>query len=203
VARVLLGFLFFCSISLGQSQVLRIRVLEGDGAVRAPGSRGNHLVLEVADEVGRPVSQATVGLQLPDDGPSGTFASGLRTEIALTDAQGRASVRGFRVNSLAGPFDIRITAARQGSRAGMLSRQYIAGSGGSGSGSGGKAPATVAKSSRKLWIAVAGVIASAAVAGIVATGSAGGAAGPSATRPAAPPAATTIGAPVEISIGAP
>lgn len=194
MARVLLGLLLFSLYGLGQPLVLRIRVLDGDGAVRPPGSRaGNALVVEVTDEIGRPVPEATVSLQLPDSGPSGVFATGLRTEIGQTDAQGRAAVRNFRLNSVPGPFDIRITAAKQGARAGMLSRQYIGGAAISG--------AKESRSTRKKWMILAGIAAGAAVAGVAAAG--GSTAAPS-MPPAAPaPPALTIGAPVEIAIGAP
>jgi hypothetical protein len=162
--------------------------------MRAPDSRaGNSLAVEITDEIGRPVPDATVSFQLPEDGPSGVFATGLRTEVAMTDSQGRAAVRNFRVNTLPGPFEIRITAAKDGVRAGMLSRQYIAGIE-----AGGRAEA---KRSRKKWMVLAGIAAGVAVAG-VAAGSGGGAARAPASPPVAPPV-PTIGAPVEITIGAP
>jgi hypothetical protein len=187
------GLLFVCLAS-SQSLLLQIRTVEGEGAMRAPDSRsGNSLAVEITDEIGRPVPDATVSFQLPEDGPSGVFATGLRTEVAMTDSQGRAAVRNFRVNTLPGPFEIRITAAKDGVRAGMLSRQYIAGIE-----AGGRAEA---KRSRKKWMVLAGIAAGVAVAG-VAAGSGGGAARAPASPPVAPPV-PTIGAPVEITIGAP
>jgi hypothetical protein len=194
VARFLpFGLLFVCLAS-SQSLLLQIRTVEGEGAMRAPDSRaGNSLAVEITDEIGRPVPNATVSFQLPEDGPSGVFATGLRTEVAMTDSQGRAAVRNFRVNTLPGPFEIRITAAKDGVRAGMLSRQYIAGIE-----AGGRAEA---KRSRKKWMVLAGIAAGVAVAG-VAAGSGGGAARAPASPPVAPPV-PTIGAPVEITIGAP
>jgi hypothetical protein len=194
VARFLpFGALFVC-LAFSQSLLLQIKTIEGEGAVRAPASRsGNSLVVEITDEIGRPVPDATVSFQLPDDGPSGVFATGLRTEIAMTDAQGRAAVRNFRANALPGPFEIRVTAAKDGVRAGMLSRQYIAGTEGVARGEG--------KRSRKKWMILAGIAAGAAVAG-VAAGSGSGAAHAPAPPPASPPT-LTIGAPVEIAIGAP
>jgi hypothetical protein len=200
VARRLLPVLFLLSLAFPQSLLLRIRIVEGEGAVHASGSRGsNSLILEVTDELGQPQPGVTVSLQLPDDGPSGLFATGLRSEIAMTDSRGRVHVRNYRVNSLPGPFDIRITAAKDGVRAGTLSRQYIAA---------GAAPARGAapagKSSKKKWIVLAAIAAGAAAGGIAARGK-GSAAGPPAPpgSPAPAPPSITIGAPAEISIGAP
>ena len=112
---------------LSQVAILQVRVVEGEGTVYPPGSRGARgLVVQVSDETGRPVAGAAVSFRLPDEGPSGLFANGLRSELAISDAQGRASVRGLQVNRVAGPFEIRITVAKDQIRAGTISRQYIA-----------------------------------------------------------------------------
>ncbi|MGD0616938.1 MAG: hypothetical protein ABSB67_04675 [Bryobacteraceae bacterium] len=125
-------------LPLQAAAIIQIRVVEGDGAVYAAGSRATRgLTVQVTDETGQPVDSAAVSFVLPDDGPGGTFASGLRTEIVTTKPDGRATVWGMKWNRTAGPFEVRITAAKGQARAGIKVSQYLsdkvsAGSGGSG-----------------------------------------------------------------------
>lgn len=94
--------------------------------VYAPGSRATRgITVEVTDETGRPVAGVAVSFQLPEDGPSGTFINGGRTEIVTTQADGRAGVWGMRWNKSTGTVSIRITAAKEGVRAGLVSTQRI------------------------------------------------------------------------------
>ena len=110
----------------GQVAVLHIQVIEGEGAVNAGGSRSlRPLTVEITDETGKPVEGAAVSFHLPEDGPGGTFANQLRTDVAMTDAKGRASLRGLLLNRTAGPFQIRIVAAKEQARAGAICPQYI------------------------------------------------------------------------------
>jgi len=106
--------------------LLTIRVAEGDGAAYPTGSRATRgLTVLVTDETGRPVEGATVSFTLPAEGPGGVFASGARTEIAATHADGRASVWGMQWNRTAGPFEIRITAVKGQARVGLVSSQSL------------------------------------------------------------------------------
>ncbi|MBS1873888.1 MAG: hypothetical protein JSU00_11795 [Acidobacteria bacterium] len=106
--------------------ILNLKIVEGDGMKYAPGSRASRgITVEVTDETGRPVSGVAVSFQLPEDGPSGTFINGGRTEIVNTQTDGRASVWGMRWNKLTGAVSIRITAAKEGVRAGLIGTQYI------------------------------------------------------------------------------
>jgi hypothetical protein len=112
--------------ALAMAGILQIRIIEGNGAVHAPSSRSARpLVVEITDDAGRPVRNATVTFQMPDEGPSGTFSSGLRTDVATTDAHGRAAVRSMRFNRVTGPFEIRILAVKDQVRAGIVSPQFI------------------------------------------------------------------------------
>ena len=112
---------------MAQIAVLQIKVLEGDTAVHPPGARIAHpLTVEVTDEAGRPVAGAAVSFQLPPEGPGGMFSNGLRTDLVLTDASGRASIRSVQLNRTGGQFRIRITAVKEQARAGAVSTQYIA-----------------------------------------------------------------------------
>lgn len=106
--------------------ILNLKIVEGDGLAYAPGSRATRgITVEVTDETGRPVPGVAVSFQLPEDGPSGTFISGGRTDIVNTQADGRASVWGMRWNKIPGAVSLRITAAKEGVRAGVVSTQYI------------------------------------------------------------------------------
>jgi hypothetical protein len=100
---------------------------------------------------------------MPEEGPSGTFEGGMKTDIAITAADGRAAVRGIRWNRIAGPFQIRVTAAKGESRAGAICSQYIS-------------DTPVAKSPRSShtgktkWIALAAIAAGGAAAGLAVGG---------------------------------
>jgi len=109
-----------------EAAILQIRVLEGDGAVHALGSRsGRPLSVQIADETGKPVSGAAVSFRLPDDGPGGVFASGMKTEVVVTGADGRAAVWGILWNRTAGPFQVRVTTVKGQSRAGAVIPHYL------------------------------------------------------------------------------
>jgi hypothetical protein len=113
-------------MATAQVAILQIQVIEGEGEIYAPGARGNRpLVVEVTDETGRPVAGAAVSFHMPEEGPSGTFANGLRTEVVTTDEHGRAVLRAMQVNRIAGRFQIRIIASKEQATAGAVSNQYI------------------------------------------------------------------------------
>jgi hypothetical protein len=187
----------FAGAAPGQVAILRIQVVEGEGAVHAPGARSGHpLTVSVTDETGKPVSAAAVSFHLPEDGPGGSFVNGLRTDVAVTDSHGRATVRAFQANRLPGRFEIRIVASKEQARAGTVIFQYIAGAG--------KAAPTAARSPARRWL----VIAAAAGGGILAAALAshGSSSTPAAT-PSAPVSSTptvvlTIGPPA-ITVGHP
>jgi hypothetical protein len=101
--------------------ILQIRIVEGEGTVYPIGSRATRgITVQVTDETGKPVDSAAVSFRLPDDGPSGTFSSGMRTEIISTAADGRANVWGMQWNRTTGPLEVRITAAKGQARAGTV-----------------------------------------------------------------------------------
>ncbi len=168
----------------GQVAILQIQVVEGEGAVHLPGSRSSRpLTVQVTDETGKPVEGAAVSFHLPEDGPGGAFTNGLRTDVADTDARGRASARGIQFNRTGGRFEVRIFASKEQARAGMVSFQYVA--------EAASAAAHAGPRSRKKWIG--------AIAGVVTAGIAGGIlAGRSGTT-----AAASSPAPVTVTVGAP
>lgn len=188
--------LAFPCAAIAQVAILQIRVVEGEGAVHEPGSRmARPLVIEVTEETGRPVAGAAVSFQLPPDGPGGVFASGLKTEAVITGGNGRAELRHLRLNHSPGPFQIRITAAKEQVRAGTVSQQYISEPGARS----GRAPAARGKSHKK-WIGIA-LLAGGAFGGALA-GLSGRSQGAAAPAPAPAPPALRIGAPT-ISVGKP
>jgi len=190
------------SPATAQVAVLQIQVLEGEGTVHAPGSRSAHpLAVQVTDETGRPVAEAAVSFHLPDDGPGGAFTNGLRTEIATTDARGRAVLRGLQLNRVSGRFQIRIVASREQARAGTVSFQYIA-EPNSGAASP-HHPATVNGVSKVhgKWALIAAIAGGGAVAGLLAARSTATAAAPP-TAPAVPTTTLTVGIPT-VTVGKP
>ncbi len=92
-----------------------------------PGVRTTRpITVEITEETGKPVGGAAVSFHLPEDGPSGLFLNGLRTEVMITDAQGHASLKGFLPNRVSGRFQVRILASKEEARAGTVSFQYVA-----------------------------------------------------------------------------
>lgn len=174
-----------------QVAILQIQIVEGEGAVHAPGSRSARpLTVEVTDETGKPVAGAAVSFHLPQDGPGGTLPNGLRTDVAITDGQGRVSLRGLQVNRVAGRFAIRIVASKEQARAGTMCSQYVA--------EPRSGAASAAGKGRAKWVVVAALVGGGAAAGIL---SAGRGTAPPAAPPTAPVAAAVTVPPV--SIGTP
>jgi hypothetical protein len=166
--RTLLALLLPVSLA-AQGTLLQIRVIEGEGAVHQPGSRSAGFLVQVANEVGKPVSGAVVSFRLPDDGASGAFANGLASEIVTTGADGRASPSPIRWNRLTGALEIRVTAIKDGMRAGTVVAQYLSGAAPA---PGRTQAAPVARPTPRhgkgRWIIVAVVLAGAAGAGFAA-----------------------------------
>ena len=124
LARALV-FAFPCVV-VAQTAILQIKVLEGEGAAHPAGARVSRpLTVQVTDEMGQPVVGAAVSFQLPPEGPSGLFSNGLRTDLAITDATGRASIHSIQLNRTGGQLRIRITAVKEQARAGIVSFQTI------------------------------------------------------------------------------
>lgn len=174
--------------------VLNIAIVEGEGTVYATGSRATRgITVQITDETGRPVPGVAVSFQLPDLGATGVFSSGARTEIVNTGEDGRATVWGMRWNRTPGDVQVKITAAKDGVRAGTVSTQHLsdhvaADNLGPRIGGG-----------RRSKVLIIGLIAAGAAAGGLAAGMArGGSSAPA----AAPQTSLSIGRP-SVIIGAP
>ena len=152
--------------------VLRIRIVQGEGAVYGAGSRATRgVIVQVTDETGKPVENSVVSFRLPENGVTGTFNSGGKTEIVNTTTDGRAEVWGMQWGRAAGPVELRITAAKGATRGGIICPLYIS-----------DAPVltatkdrnpapqhTTGGSKKKLWILIgAAAAASVAVVGVAA-----------------------------------
>jgi len=124
LARALV-FAFPCVV-VAQTAILQIKVLEGEGAAHPTGARVSRPVtVQVTDEAGQPVAGAAVSFQLPPEGASGVFSNGLRTDLVITDAAGRATIHAIQLNRNSGQLRLRITAVKEQARAGIVSVQYI------------------------------------------------------------------------------
>ena len=122
----LAALLFASGPATAQVAIVQIGIVEGEGAVHVPGSRiARPLTVEVTDETGKPVAGAAVTFLLPENGPGGTFATGLRTDVAITDSRGRGGAHSLQLNRISGRFQIRIVASKEQARAGTVSFQYI------------------------------------------------------------------------------
>jgi hypothetical protein len=164
-------------------------------ATGAKAARG--IVVQVTDEIGRPVEGAAVSFRLPEEGPGGTFGHGMRTDISVTGADGRAAVHDLQWNRIEGPFQIRVTAVRGELRAGTIVNHYLAQKTGS---SGPTANLAAKSGSKRKWLVIAAVAAGGAAAGLALGRGSGPAPVGGATT--APPSAPQIGAPT-ITIGKP
>ena len=185
-------------LAVAQVAVLHLQVIEGEGAVNAAGSHiARPLTVEVTDETGRPVEGASVSFHLPEEGPGGTFGNGLRTDVTVTDARGRANLHSMVLNRTAGRFAIRIVASKEQARAGIVSFQYVA------EPKAGTAPATSSKSGSAWshgplkWVVIGALAAGAGTAGALLASKSGNA------SPAPAPASTIPAAPATIVIGSP
>jgi hypothetical protein len=173
VVRFLAIPLILCGPLTAQSDlaILQIRIVEGEGAVYAIGARATRgITVQVTDETGKPVENAAVSFRLPDDGPTGAFSSGMRTEIAMTTADGRASVWGMQWNRVTGPMQIRITAAKWQARAGTVCGLFLSDAGAAAT-EPQRAVTPGWRSHRKIWLGIA--IAAGAFAGAAALTSRG------------------------------
>jgi hypothetical protein len=103
---------------------LKIVVLEGAGAINnIRQHRAKDPVVQVTDETGAPVKDASVTFLLPATGASGVFGAGGRTLTVLTDEKGQAAGRGLVPNQVAGKFEIHVVASYREQRARALITQ--------------------------------------------------------------------------------
>jgi len=165
---------------------LNIVVVEGEGAVNNIRQRlAREPIVRVEDENKKPVAGATVVFLLPKSGASGLFPNGTTMLTVTTDAKGQAIAAGLRPNSVAGQFQIRVTANYQGMTGATSVNQSNAG-------------AAAAGVSGKT-IAILAAVGAAAAGGVIAATGGNGGNGPT---PTPPPRTVSITAGTP-SVGAP
>ena len=99
------------NIALAAQQNLTIRVVSGDGMELLLGSStAKDVIVEVVDGAGKPVSNVSVAFVFPGSGRAGgTTELGQYLSTAITDDQGRASIR-VKPSGPAGAWTMRVTA---------------------------------------------------------------------------------------------
>jgi hypothetical protein len=192
------------AVSADASVIVQLRVVEGEGLTYRTGSRATRgVTVLVTDEAGLPLDMASVSFRLPEQGASGTFSSGLRTEVVTTGADGRASVWGMQWNKTPGTVQIHITAVKEQARTGIVSTQYLSDTVALKAGGEGVFTASHGGGHKWLWIvAVAGVAAGGAAFALLRSKGApttqAATTGPSISAPT-----ITVGQPVGQSVGHP
>lgn len=161
---------------------LRVVVVEGEGAINnIREQRAREPVVRVMDAEFRPVPGASVTFLTTELGASATFPSG-HSLTTVSDEKGEAVGRGLRPNNVAGPFQIRVTAAWGGQTATAVINQTNA------------APVAVRKaSSKKALIALIVGGGAAAGAAVAFTSRKSASASSAAMLPAAVPTTITAG----------
>lgn len=110
----------------GETVILQIHVLEGEGGVFPAAARAvRPLTVRVTDETGAPREGIAVTFRLPEEGVTGLFQNGLKTDLVLTAPDGKAVSPNITWGAMAGPVRIRVTAARDDARAGVLVPVYV------------------------------------------------------------------------------
>jgi hypothetical protein len=104
---------------------LRVHVVEDSGPAQARGTSAKGYIIQVTDSSGAPVAAAAVAFRLPEEGPSGRLANGLQAWVSYTDAAGIAVFPPIKWGETAGTVEIRVTAAKSSSHAGILVDQQI------------------------------------------------------------------------------
>ena len=212
VAVLSCGLLVFPASAGSNPYILQIRVLEGESAVHTAGARAiRPLTIQIADETGKPVEGATVSFRLPEQGATGHFGNGLRSELVTSSDEGRAIAWGIQWDKAAGPVEIRITAAKGEARAGTIASLYLR----EPSAAGQLAQKALTENSREeriggkpnwKWIALTALVAGAAAGGVAALTGASKAPTIQQPFPSASPTsqqpAFSLGAPV-LSVGKP
>ena len=95
------------------TQSLKIVPLAGDGEINDLQRRiMAPLVVQVLDQESRPVEGADVTFRFPLTGPSVIFPDQKNTTTTRTNADGQAAAAGWTANSMAGRFQIQVTASR-------------------------------------------------------------------------------------------
>jgi hypothetical protein len=197
--RVVVCLLLGGSIRAGaQTAILQIQVLQGEGSVYAAGTRVvQPMLLQITDETGQPMAGARISFSLPEDGPAGAFAQGLRSAVVTTGADGKASPPAIQWGADSGPVRVRITAMKDQARAGTVVNFYLSPARSATAAASLAPQARVAKkgSGKGRWLLVAAAAAAAGLAVGVTRQDSAAAASATATSVQIGPPAITVGRP--------
>ncbi len=183
------------------SALLQLQIIEGSGLVQTAGSKANRpLTVQVTDETGQPVSGAAVSFRMPDQEVTGSFKSGMKSEVVTTGRDGMASAWGIQWGRFPGELRVRVLAAKGPARAGTVITLRIQESASRGGWRSSKLAVAPRPSSRWRWIALSAGAAGAGVA-VMALSHGGGSGAASSASPAAA-ARVQIGSP-QITVGRP
>jgi len=98
-----------------KTENLKIVVVEGEGGINNIRQHTTQLpTVRVEDEKQHPVAGAVVVFALPTDGPSGVFQNSAKTLTVTTDANGLASARGLKPNTVSGEMQIHVNVSHEG-----------------------------------------------------------------------------------------
>lgn len=209
--RIWLLFVLCGTAFPAETVLIQMRVLEGEGAVNIAGAKASRpITVQITDETGKPVSGAGVTFRLPEEGPTGFFDTGLKSEIQITSSDGRASAWGIVWGNEAGPVKVRVTATKDVARAGLIVSQFVTAPAATATAAVGvvaakpvvhNEPVVAPKKKPNRWWVVGLAGGGALAAGILA--GRGGAAAANSSNPAAPPIPNiSIGQPT-ITVGKP
>jgi len=107
------------------TEKLKLQIVAGQAAIHNIRQRvASGIQVQVIDGENHPISGARVNFELPNNGAGGTFAKDSTSATATTDALGRAFVRGFRANDIAGKFTIAVSASYGGETAHATITQF-------------------------------------------------------------------------------
>jgi hypothetical protein len=104
---------------------LNIIVVQGEGAINhVRQSAASEPIVRIEDENHRPIAGATVVFTLPTEGATGQFANGSKMLVINTDAQGRVTAAGLKVNEYPGKLVILVGVSYRGLRARTTITQF-------------------------------------------------------------------------------
>jgi hypothetical protein len=105
-------------------QRLEVVVVQGEGAINDVRQRvARDTVVEVRDESGRPVKNASVSFTVPVSGASGELSNGSTSMTVLSDAGGQAVLRGLKPRN-SGKMPIQVNASYRGVAARAVVTQF-------------------------------------------------------------------------------
>ncbi len=119
----LLAIVLSCAVlsASDQAGVLRIRPENPNQLQQSiTGGNSQKITVVVEDSAGLPVPKAAVSFRLPDTTPSGFFQNGLRSEIGITNTEGKVTLDAIRWSGATGTVPLRVTTAKDSRRAGVV-----------------------------------------------------------------------------------